>query len=105
MKYKMKNETHEQRSERFKKYYAANKEAMAKLHHSDEENTYFAKNMLKKGGNESRERFVKKRQEIKQLAGENGYRIKNTASMPEKDLDKTLNFLRRLTEERGKMKK
>lgn len=110
MKYEMKNETHKQRSKRFKQYYEQNKEKMIEAHRQNvyKKITEFqarANDMRKKGGDESRKRFVQKRKDLKELAELNGFSIQGKDSLSEKDLDKSIEFFSRLAKERGKMKK
>lgn len=110
MKYKMKNETHKQRSKRFKLYYEQNKEKMIETHRQNvyKKITEFqarANDMRKKGGDESRKRFVQKRKDLKELAELNGFSIQGKDSLSEKELDKSIEFFSRLAKERGKIKK
>lgn len=108
MKYKLRNETHEQRSARGKEYYERNlkgksgqwqREGYLKNPIAYEKR---ALHMYEVKGNECRERFAQKRTELHNLAAKNGCKTRTT--LKDEDLDKMLNYFRTLDAKRAKMK-
>lgn len=108
MKYVMKNETHEQRSARWKEYY----ERTLKGKSGQWQREGYLKNpiayekralhMYETKGKECRERFASKRTELHNLAAKNGCKTKT--KLKADDLDKMLEYFHKLDAKRAKMK-